>query len=307
MPTTSFQQECSSAVDELRSLRDLLRWTLSQFSAHELRFGHGSDNAWDEAVYLLLHSLHLPLDTLEPFLEANTTRAERERFVHLVSRRCTERVPAAYLTNEAWLQGFRFRVDERCIVPRSPISELLVKQLDPWVEDPEMVDSVLDLCTGTGCLAILSALAFENALVDAVDLSKDALSLAQENIDDYQLNDRVTAIESDLYNALPDTQYQIIISNPPYVNEHSMQDLPEEYQHEPTLALAGGTDGMDLVRRILEGAPDFLAPKGLLVLEIGNEYQNFIEAFPELDPVWLSTENAEDQILLLTREQLCRD
>ena len=178
------------------------------------------------------------------FLEANTTRAERERFVHLVSRRCTERVPAAYLTNEAWLQGFRFRVDERCIVPRSPISELLVKQLDPWVEDPEMVDSVLDLCTGTGCLAILSALAFENALVDAVDLSKDALSLAQENIDDYQLNDRVTAIESDLYNALPDTQYQIIISNPPYVNEHSMQDLPEEYQHEPTLALAGGTDGM---------------------------------------------------------------
>ncbi|MCQ9616594.1 50S ribosomal protein L3 N(5)-glutamine methyltransferase [Paenalcaligenes niemegkensis] len=307
MPSTSFQQECNSAVDELHTLRDLLRWTLSQFTAHELNFGHGSDNAWDEAVYLLLHSLRLPLDTLEPFLEAKTTRAEREAFVQLIARRCTERVPAAYITGEAWLQGFRFKVDKRCIVPRSPIAELLVKQLAPWIDDPEMIDSVLDLCTGTGCLAILSALAFENSLVDAVDLSKDALSLAQENIDEYKLTDRVTAIESDLYSALPDTQYRVIISNPPYVNEESMQSLPSEYGHEPRLALAGGDDGMDLVRRIIEGAPDFLAPDGILILEIGNEYHHFIEAFPDLDPVWLSTENAEDQILLLTREQLSRD
>ncbi|HLS43087.1 MAG TPA: 50S ribosomal protein L3 N(5)-glutamine methyltransferase [Paenalcaligenes sp.] len=307
MPTSSFQQECDSAIEELHSLRDLLRWSLSQFSKHELNFGHGSDNAWDEAVYLLLHSLHLPLDTLEPFLDARLTRTERERCIQVIARRCTERVPAAYLTGEAWLQGFRFKVDQRCIVPRSPIAELLVKQLEPWVEDPEMVDSVLDLCTGTGCLAILSALAFENALVDAVDLSNDALSLAQENIDDYQLHDRVTAIESDLYDALPDTQYQIIISNPPYVNEGSMQELPDEYRHEPVMALAGGDDGMDLVRKILEGAPDFLAPNGILVLEIGNEYHHFVQAFPHLDPVWLSTENAEDQILLLTREQLLRD
>lgn len=285
-------------------MRDLLRWSLSQFNRCQLAFGHGSDNAWDEAAYLLLHSLHLPLDTLEPYLDAALLESERAAYLALVARRCNERVPAAYLTGEAWLQGHRFRVTADTIVPRSPIAELLSEQLQPWVADPDAVYHALDLCTGSGCLAILTALAFPQAQVDAVDLSDAALEVAQSNIDAFELNDRMSLYKSDLLDQLPQASYDLIICNPPYVNEQSMQCLPQEYQHEPQLALAGGDDGMDLVRRILEAAPNFLAPEGVLVLEIGNEYDNFVAAFPELEPIWLSTETAEDQILLLSREQL---
>jgi len=293
-----------AAYQELHTVRDLLRYTVSQFNAAGLSFGHGSDNAWDEAVYLLLHTLHLPLDTLEPFLDARVLSDERDRFLKLVERRLIERVPAAYLTGEAWLQGQRFIVDQRVIVPRSPISELLADNLAPWVADPESVDFVLDLCTGSGCLAILAALAFPNAQVDAVDVSEHALEVADANIEQFGLDGRVTTQRSDLFDQLPDCEYDVIICNPPYVNSHAMEALPQEYRHEPTLALAGGEDGMDLVRRILDKAPEFLSANGVLVLEIGNEYENFLAAFPDLDPVWLSTENSEDQILLLTREQL---
>lgn len=293
-----------TAHHELFTLRDLLRYAISQFNASKLSFGHGSDNAWDEAAYLLLHTLHLPLDTLEPFLDARVLPQERERFLALVERRMEERVPAAYLTGEAWLQGHRFVVDQRVIVPRSPIAELLSDNLSPWIPDPGAVDFVLDLCTGSGCLAVLSALAFENAQVDAVDLSEHALEVADENIELSGLDGRITTHRSDLFDQLPQCEYQLIICNPPYVNNHSMEALPAEYRHEPTMALAGGEDGMDLIRRLLQSAPNFMAPDGVLVLEIGNEYENFIAAFPQLDPVWLSTENTEDQILLLTREQL---
>lgn len=285
-------------------MRDLLRWSVSQFNRCQLAFGHGSDNAWDEAAYLLLHSLHLPLDTLEPYLDAALLESERAAYLALIARRCNERVPAAYLTGEAWLQGHRFRVTADTIVPRSPIAELLSEQLQPWVADPNAVYHALDLCTGSGCLAILTALAFPQAQVDAVDLSDAALEVAQSNIDAFELNDRMSLYKSDLLDQLPQASYDLIICNPPYVNEQSMQCLPQEYQHEPQLALAGGDDGMDLVRRILEAAPNFLAPEGVLVLEIGNEYDNFVAAFPELEPIWLSTETAEDQILLLSREQL---
>ncbi|MBC2770222.1 50S ribosomal protein L3 N(5)-glutamine methyltransferase [Pusillimonas minor] len=294
----------SSAYQELHTVRDLLRYTVSQFNAAKLSFGHGSDNAWDEAVYLLLHVLHLPLDTLDPFLDARVLPEEREKFLNLVARRLDERVPAAYLTGEAWLQGHRFVVDPRVIIPRSPISELLAEQLSPWVTDPDAVDYVLDLCTGSGCLAVLAALAFPGAQVDAVDLSEHALEVADQNIELLGVDGRVTTHRSDLFDQLPDCQYNVIVCNPPYVNSHAMESLPPEYRHEPTQALAGGPDGMDLVRRIVRDAPRFMAPEGILVLEIGNEYENFINAFPELDPVWLSTENAEDQILMLTREQL---
>ena len=292
------------ASKKLRTVRDLLRYTVSQFNASRLSFGHGSDNAWDEAVYLLLHTLHLPLDMLEPFLDARVLPAERERYLKLLERRITEHVPAAYLTGEAWLQGHRFVVDQRVIVPRSPISELLADGLSPWISDPEDVDFVLDLCTGSGCLAVLAALAFPNAQVDAVDLSEHALDVADENIELSGLDGRITTHRSDLFEQLPQCEYQLIICNPPYVNNHSMENLPQEYRHEPTMALAGGDDGMDLVRRLLEQAPAFMAPDGLLVLEIGHEQQNFMAAFPDLDPVWLSTEETEDQILMLTREQL---
>ncbi|NYT70154.1 50S ribosomal protein L3 N(5)-glutamine methyltransferase [Pusillimonas noertemannii] len=294
----------NAALNELHTLRDLLRYAVSRFNAAQLSFGHGSDNAWDEAVYLLLHVLHLPLDTLEPFLDARLTTEEKKRCLEIVERRLDERVPAAYLTGEAWLQGHRFAVDPRVIVPRSPISELLVEALQPWIADPDEVDYVLDLCTGSGCLAILAALAFPNAQVDAVDLSEHALEVADLNIEQFGLDGRVATHRSDLFDQLPQCLYQLIVCNPPYVNDHSMESLPPEYRHEPTMALAGGDDGMEIVRRLLRDAPRFLDEGGVLVLEIGNEYENFVNAFPELEPVWLSTANTEDQILMLTREQL---
>src|SRR5690606_18418583 len=281
------------ASKKLRTVRDLLRYTVSRFNASKLSFGHGSDNAWDEAAYLLLHSLHLPLDMLEPFLDARVLPAERERYLKLLERRITEHVPAAYLTGEAWLQGHRFVVDQRVIIPRSPISELLSDSLSPWIADPDDVDFVLDLCTGSGCLAVLAALAFPSAQVDAVDLSEHALEVADENIELSGLDGRITTHRSDLFDQLPQCEYQLIICNPPYVNNHSMEALPAEYRHEPTMALAGGEDGMDLIRRLLTAAPNFMAPQGVLILEIGNEYENFIAAFPTLEPVWLSTANTE--------------
>ncbi|EGP42741.1 50S ribosomal protein L3 N(5)-glutamine methyltransferase [Achromobacter insuavis] len=293
-----------SARQELLTLRDLIRYGVSRLNAAQVALGHGSDNAWDETVYLVLHALHLPLDTLEPFLDARVLSEERNRVLELIDRRVTERVPAAYLTNEAWLRGHRFYVDARVIVPRSPIAELLDEGLSPWVQDAQAVNSVLDMCTGSGCLAILSALAFPYAQVDAVDVSPDALEVARRNVDDYGLGDRLALHQSDLFDSLPERQYDVIVCNPPYVNSGSMDVLPQEYRHEPHLALAGGADGMDLVRRILQAAPRYLSENGVLVLEIGHERDFFEAAFPELSPVWLDTEEASDQLLLLTREQL---
>ncbi len=293
-----------SARQELLTLRDLIRYGVSRLNAAQVALGHGSDNAWDETVYLVLHALHLPLDTLEPFLDARVLSEERNRVLELIDRRVTERVPAAYLTNEAWLRGHRFYVDARVIVPRSPIAELLDEGLSPWVQDPQAVDSVLDMCTGSGCLAILAALAFPHAQVDAVDVSSDALEVARRNVDDYGLGDRLALHQSNLFDALPERQYDVIVCNPPYVNSGSMDVLPQEYRHEPHLALAGGADGMDLVRRILQAAPRYLSENGVLVLEIGHERDFFEAAFPELSPVWLDTAEASDQLLLLTREQL---
>ncbi|WP_241049244.1 50S ribosomal protein L3 N(5)-glutamine methyltransferase [Achromobacter xylosoxidans] len=293
-----------NARQELLTLRDLIRYGVSRLNAAQVALGHGSDNAWDETVYLVLHALHLPLDTLEPFLDARVLDEERNRVLDLIDRRVTERVPAAYLTNEAWLRGHRFYVDARVIVPRSPIAELLDEGLSPWVQDAQAVDSVLDMCTGSGCLAILSALAFPYAQVDAVDVSPDALEVARRNVDDYGLGDRLALHQSDLFDSLPERQYDVIVCNPPYVNSGSMDVLPQEYRHEPQLALAGGADGMDLVRRILQAAPRYLSENGVLVLEIGHERDFFEAAFPELSPVWLDTEQASDQLLLLTREQL---
>lgn len=294
----------SSDRHELQTLRDLIRYAVSCFNAAHIALGHGSDNAWDEAVYLVLHGLHLPPDTLDPFLDARVTSDERAQVLQLIDRRVAERLPAAYLTQEAWLRGHRFYVDQRVIVPRSPISELLDQELSPWVRDPLSVTRALDMCTGSGCLAILTAMAFPTAQVDAVDLSTDALEVARRNVDDYGLQDRLTLHHSNLFDDLPEIAYDVIVCNPPYVNRQSMDELPDEYRHEPSLALAGGTDGMDLVRRILQAAPRYLAPEGVLVLEVGHERAHFEAAFPDLEPVWLDTEEASDEILLLTREQL---
>jgi ribosomal protein L3 glutamine methyltransferase len=294
----------SSALHELFTVRDLIRYGVSRFNSADLSFGHGSDNAYDESVYLVLHSLRLPADTLEPFLDARILRDECERVLALFERRVTEHLPAAYLTSEAWLAGYRFYVDCRVIVPRSPISELLADGLTPWVNDPESIRNVLDMCTGSGCLAILAALAFPGAQVDGVDVLPAAIEVAQKNIDDYRLQTRIRAVESDLFTALPARRYDVIVCNPPYVNSGSMDLLPKEFRCEPSMALAGGVDGMDVVRRILKDAPDFMTSEGILILEIGHEKKHFEAAFPKLDPVWLETAAADDQILLLTREQL---
>jgi ribosomal protein L3 glutamine methyltransferase len=286
------------------TLRDLLRYAVSRFNGANLFFGHGSSNAFDEAAYLLLHTLKLPLDKLEPFLDARLLPDEVEAVLRVIERRADERVPAAYLTNEAWLGDYRFYVDERVIVPRSFIAELIPDHFAPWVNDPESVENVLELCTGSGCLPIMLADAFPNAQVDTVDISPDALAVARRNVEDYHLQDRIALIESDLYNNLPQKKYDLIVTNPPYVNADSMGKLPQEYLREPHIALAGGTDGMDLVRRIVAGAAERLTENGILVVEIGNERAFAEAAFPDLELTWLSTSAGDDMVFLATAEQL---
>jgi ribosomal protein L3 glutamine methyltransferase len=286
------------------TLRDLLRYAVSRFNGANLFFGHGSSNAFDEAAYLLLHTLKLPLDKLEPFLDARLLPDEVEAVLRVIERRADERVPAAYLTNEAWLGDYRFYVDERVIVPRSFIAELIPDHFAPWVNDPESVENVLELCTGSGCLPIMLADAFPNAQVDTVDISPDALAVARRNVEDYHLQDRIALTKSDLYNNLPQKKYDLIVTNPPYVNADSMGKLPQEYLREPHIALAGGTDGMDLVRRIVAGAAERLTENGILVVEIGNERAFAEAAFPDLELTWLSTSAGDDMVFLATAEQL---
>ncbi len=286
------------------TLRDLLRHAVTRFNTEGLFFGHGSNNAYDEAAYLLLHALKLPLDKLDPFLDAHLLPAEIETLMALIERRCSERLPAAYLTHEAYLGDYRFYVDERVIVPRSFIAELIPEQFQPWVADPWSVSHVLELCTGSGCLAIMLADAFPHAQIDAVDLSKGALEVARRNVDDYQLQERVSLFESDLYTTLPAKKYDLIVSNPPYVNSQSMRSLPAEYRAEPEMALAGGNDGMDIVRRIVAGAKERLTSNGVLIIEIGNEFAHAEEAFPELELTWLSTSAGDGSVFLLTADQL---
>ena len=292
------------AQNELSTLRDLMRFSVSRFSEAGLFFGHGSDNAWDESAYLLLHTLHLPLDRLEPLMDARLTSDERAAVLHIIERRISERLPAAYLTNEAWLGDCRFYVDQRVIVPRSHIAELLREQLSPWIDDPWAVGRVLDLCTGSGCLAILAAQAFPEARVDAVDLSPDALAVARRNVDDYQLKSRLHLVESDAFAGIAGERYDVIISNPPYVNAESMTMLPEEYRREPVLALASGEDGLDFVRIILKEAADHLNPKGVLVVEIGNNQSELERAFPETPFTWLDTAAGDQFVFMLHREDL---
>lgn len=294
----------AQAQNELSTLRDLMRFAISRFTEAGLFFGHGTDNAWDEAAYLLLYSLKLPLDRLVPFMDARLTSDERAAALNLIEARVLERVPAAYLTKEAWLGDYRFYVDDRVIVPRSHIAELLQENLNPWVVDPWAVGRVLDLCTGSGCLAILAALAFPEATIDAVDLSADALKVAKRNVDDYDLGERLRLVESDAFTEIAGETYDLIISNPPYVNAAAMATLPEEYRREPEMALASGEDGLDFVRRLLANAADHLNPSGLLVVEIGDNRDELELAFPDTLFTWLDTSAGDRFVFLLRREDL---
>jgi ribosomal protein L3 glutamine methyltransferase len=289
----------------LKTVRDWLRFAVTRFNEAGLSFGHGTTNARDEAAYLILHTLKLPLDRLDPFLDKTLSAEEIEAVSRMLRRRVEQRVPAAYLTNEAWLGDFRFYVDERVIVPRSYIAELLRDELSPWVKAPESAGAALDLCTGSGCLAILLAQTFPNARVDATELSTDALEVASRNISDYGLEERIRLVRGDLFAGLTGP-YQLIVSNPPYVNADSMAALPPEYRAEPQMALAGGQDGLDIVRRILSGAGAALDRDGLLVVEIGHNRETMERAFPRLSFTWLETSGGDGFVFLLTGAQLAR-
>ena len=287
----------------LRTVRDLIRYAVSNFNRAGLSFGHGSDDAYDEAAYLVLHALHLPLDRLEPFLDAALSAAEIETALALIHQRIEKRLPAAYLTNEAWLGEFRFFVDERVIVPRSHIAELLREQLSPWITDPDTVQRGLDLCTGSGCLAILLAHAFVNAEVDATDLSADALDVARRNVNDYRLQERIALHQCDVFGKLAG-RYDVIVSNPPYVDAETMAALPNEYRAEPSLALAAGADGLDIIRRIIDEAAAYLTADGVLVVEVGHDRPALEEAYPALPFVWLETRAGDDFVFLLAAGDL---
>ena len=294
----------TTATTELITVRDYLRYAVSRFTAAHLFFGHGSDNAWDEAVYLTLHTLNLPLDRLEPFLDARLRQHEREALLDIYHRRCQDRLPAAYLTHEAWLGEHRFYVDDRVIVPRSFIAELLDEQLAPWIDDPWAIDSALDLCTGSGCLAILTALAFPNAEVAAVDLSPDAIAVAERNVADYSLYERIELIQSDAFTKLEGRKFDLIVSNPPYVNAESVAALPPEYLHEPELALGSGEDGLDFTRIILREAKKHLTENGILIVEIGHNRDALEAAYPTLPFTWLDTAAGDEYVFLLHADDL---
>lgn len=302
--TTHANTDIATLSRDLLTVRDCLRYAVSRFTAENLFFGHGCDNAYDEAAWIILHTLSLPLDRLEPFLDARLLPQERVRVLTLIERRATEHIPAAYLTNEAWLGEYRFYCDERVIVPRSYFAELLENGFAPWVADAEGVTRALDLCTGSACLAILMAIHFPNAVVDAIDISPDALEVARRNIGDYALDDRVRAIKSDLFSAVPDEKYDLIISNPPYVTDEAMRELPAEYRFEPSLALGAGEDGLDIVRRILSEAHKHLNPGGVIAIEVGHNRHLVEAAFPNLPLTWLSTRTMEDAVFLVQREDL---
>lgn len=287
-------------LDGLVTLRDWWRYGVSQFTRAGLVFGHGTDNAADEAAFLMLTSLHLPIDSLDPWLDCRLVPAERANILDLFERRIATRKPASYLTNTAWIQGHRFYVDERVIVPRSFIGELLCQSdLTAITGDPERVGRVLELCTGSGCLAILAAEAFPYATIDASDLSADALEVARRNVDDYRLSDRIRLIASDLFESIPPEKYDLIIANPPYVTSDAVAGFPPEYQAEPVMAHAGGADGLDLVHRILQAAPRYLSADGALIVEIGQARDALEEAHPDLPFLWLDTETTEGEVFAL--------
>ncbi|MCE9679543.1 50S ribosomal protein L3 N(5)-glutamine methyltransferase [Shewanella sp. AS1] len=292
------------AVTELRTIGDMLRWAVSRFNDANIYYGHGTDNAWDEAIALVFHALHLPEEIGQQVIHANLTSSEKHKIVELIIRRVRERLPVPYLTNKAYFAGLEFFVDSRVLVPRSPIAEMIANRFSPWLYN-KPVNRILDLCTGSGCIAIACAYEFEDAEVDALDLSTDALDVAQINIETLDVMDRVFPIESDLFSAIPRApQYDLIVSNPPYVDAEDLGDMPDEYHHEPEMGLASGRDGLDLTKRILANAADYLTEDGVLVVEVGNSMVHLIEQFPDVPFTWVSFENGGDGVFVLTRQQL---
>ena len=291
-------------LTELSSIRDWLRYTVSQFESSDIFFGHGTSNAYDEAVWLIFGFLHLPHDTIENFLDASLTGKEKKDLLFLIEKRIKDKIPTAYLLNEAWLRDYKFYVDERVIVPRSLIAESLSENLYPWIDDPEKIFSALDLCSGSGCLGIMMAHSFQNAIIDLVDLSEKALQVAEININHYGLNDRTELIQSDLFDALQDKKYDLIISNPPYVNQASVDSFPMEFLKEPSMALGSGEEGLDHTIRIINEAKRYLNDDGILIVEIGHNKEVLLNKFPKLKFQWLDVSLGNDFVFMLQKSQL---
>ena len=292
------------AQANLRTLRDVLRYAVTRFNEAQLAFGHGQADAFEEAAFIVMRSLKLPTERLEFFADAYLTHAEINDLLQVIDRRVKKRLPAAYLLNEAWLRGYRFYVDERVIIPRSFIGELLDDGLAPWVKERNAVTEVLDMCTGSGCLAIMAADIFPHASVDAVDISADALQVARRNVADYQLEQRVTLVKSDLFSALGTKRYDLIVCNPPYVTDGAMTRLPVEYTHEPKVALAGGADGMNFIKTLVRQARGHLKRGGLLIVEVGDGRAEAEKTFGDLPLTWLTTSAGDDMIFLARQEEL---
>lgn len=297
---TPYQQ----AVEQLHTIIDWIRFASSQFQSNQLYYGHGTDNPWDEAVLLVTASLHLPFDITPQQAECRIITDEKALLAERIKRRVEERIPVAYLINEAWFAGMPFYVDERVLVPRSPLAELLDNRVGPWLDGIEPV-RVLDLCCGSGCIGIASLQQFEEAQLDLADLSEDALDVAQINVERYGLYEQVAVIKSDLFSNLQGP-YDLILSNPPYVDAEDLADMPREYHHEPAMGLGSGDDGLDITRRILAEAPDYLSDNGVIVVEVGNSWINLEAAFPQVPFTWVSFENGGDGVFVFTKAELER-
>jgi ribosomal protein L3 glutamine methyltransferase len=298
----------AEVTDDLDSILDIVRWSVSRFNQAGLYYGHGTDNSWDEAVSLVFQLLHLPQNMSqqngEQIFHARLTKSEKGLIAGMVIRRVQERIPAAYLTNQAWFCDLPFYVDERVLVPRSPYAELINKRFDNWLHhEPQ---NILDLCTGGGCIAIALAYAFEEAQIDAVDISSDALQVAEINIGEHQLAHRVFPIQSDMMTALRGQQYDLIVSNPPYVDEEDMADLPDEFRHEPELGLAAGEDGLDLVHNILLQAPAHLTENGWLFVEVGNSQVHMDASYPDLPISWVEFEHGGHGVFAINKSALVK-
>lgn len=305
---TSKKPDTKTAIAQLSTVRDFIRYAVTCFNEAELFYGHGTFTPYDEAVFLVLETLKLPIEQLEPYFEARLLPDEKEKIAALIEKRVMTRKPVPYLLNKMYLRGTPFYVDERVIIPRSYIADLLFEDVTgteyPLIDDTGDIKKVLDLCTGSGCLAILAAQLFTGAQVDAVDISKEALEVAKINVESSWVSDRITLYNGDLFKPLKGKRYDLIITNPPYVDEDDMKDLPREYEHEPRLALAGGKDGLDIVHRILKEAPNYLNEGGRLICEIGYGRHLLEEEYPGISFLWLDTENSEGEVFWLTSEQL---
>lgn len=289
-------------ISKMHTILDILRWTTSYFSAANIYYGHGTDNPWDEAVRLVLPTLLLPLNYPVNLYGARLTIQERQHLVKRIMRRVKERIPVAYLTNKAWFCGYEFYIDERVLIPRSPIGELIESNFDSLIEEEPKY--LLDMCTGSGCIAIACSHAFSKVRVDAVDISADALAVAEKNLAAHGVQNVVTPLLSDLFGNIAKNKYDIIISNPPYVKADEMSILPNEYHFEPVIGLVAGADGLNFIRRIISSAADYLNDNGILICEVGNNQEHLIAHYPKVPFIWLDFNHGGEGVFMLTKVQL---